>query len=120
MIFEGISKIFALTNEEQYDTIGAFWDELAELYGLENLQGLGYEWRGAQMSYAIGLKNGRIPNANVSVALPDEGWVRAEGKTAKLKELYDEIYKDGALTFEIETFFENGKCQIDYYRKTKE
>ena len=46
MIFKGIFKRFSLLNEEQYNTIGAFWDEMEELYGLENLQGLGYKWAG--------------------------------------------------------------------------
>ena len=39
MIFKGISKEFSLLNEDQYNTIGEFWDEMALLYGLENLQG---------------------------------------------------------------------------------
>ena len=119
MIFEGVSREFSLKNEEQYNTIGAFWDEMAALYGLENLLGLGYNWHGAQMSYAIGLKRGRIKDANVSIVLPDDGWICAEGETNNLKELYDEIYKDGALLYEIETFFEDGRCQIWYYREIK-
>lgn len=119
MIFEGISRIFSLKNEDQYNTIGAFWDEMAALYGLENLQGLGYDWCGAQMSYAIGLKEGLIQGANVSITLPDDGWVLANGQTDDLKALYDEIYKDGALSYEIETFFEDGSCQIWYYREIK-
>ena len=119
MIFEGISRVFSLKNEDQYNTIGAFWDEMTELYGLENLQGLGYNWRGAQMSYAIGPKEGLIKGANVSISLPDDGWISAEGQTDHLKALYDEIYKDGALLFEIETFFEDGRCQIWYYREIK-
>ena len=41
MVFIGIGKRFSLKNEEQYDTIGAFWDDLASKYGLENLKGLG-------------------------------------------------------------------------------
>ena len=44
MIFIGISRDFSLKNEDQYNTIGAFWDEMSELYGLESLQGLGYKW----------------------------------------------------------------------------
>jgi len=31
-------------------------------------------------------------------------------------DFYDEIYKFGSLKYEIETFSENGKCQIKYYR----
>lgn len=117
MIFEGISREFSLKNEDQYNTIGAFWDEMAALYGNENLQGLGYDWHGAKMSYAIGLKRGLTKGANVSIELPDDGWVLVKGQTDDLKALYDEIYKDGALSYEIETFFEDGSCQIDYYRK---
>ncbi|MBQ8428552.1 MAG: hypothetical protein IJX30_00420 [Clostridia bacterium] len=117
MIFKGISKTFSLANESQYDTIGAFWDDMASIYGLERLQGLGYCWKDGTIEYAIGLKDGDIPDYNVSVALPDLGWVIAKGKIEKLKELYDEIYKEGALTYEIETFMENGDCVIQYYRK---
>lgn len=117
MTFKGISKTFCLKNEEQYNTIGAFWDELAAVYGLENLQGLGYHWKGCTMEYAIGLKKGEIKGGNVSISLPDNGWKTASGKTDFLKELYDEIYKDGPLTYEIESFFENGDCEIKYYRQ---
>jgi len=116
VIFKGISRVFSLSNEQQYETIGLFWDEMAMLYGLENLQGLGYNWKDNRISYAIGLKGGCIKGYNMSIELPDNGWVRIEGKTASLKQLYDEIYKDGVLDFEIETFFENGTCEIMYYR----
>ena len=44
MIFKGVSKVFSLLNDDQYNSIGRFWDEMALLYGLENLQGLGYKW----------------------------------------------------------------------------
>lgn len=117
MIFVGIAKAFCLTNEQQYDTIGQFWDEMAELYGLENLQGVGYEWKDRSIYYAIGLKNGCIKGHNLRLELPDDGWVVARGKTENLKQIYDEIYKDGVLQYEIETFDENGNCEISYYRK---
>lgn len=116
MIFKGISRTFSLLNEDQYNTIGAFWDKMAAIYGLENLHGLGYNWRGDTMDYAIGLKLEDIADYNVSIALPDNGWTTTKGKTDKLKELYAQIYKDGALKFEIESFFENGACVIKYYR----
>lgn len=48
--------------------------------------------------------------------LPDVNWIIVNGETEKLKEIYDEIYKLGPLKYEIETFDENGKCQIKYYR----
>ena len=116
MIFTGITKDFDLTNQQQYDTIGQFWDEMAALYGLENLQGLGYRWQDNKISYAIGFKNGCIPGCNLRIALPEEGWVTVNGKTDALQQLYDEIYQGGILQYEIETFDENGDCKIRYYR----
>jgi predicted transcriptional regulator YdeE len=116
MIFKGIYKEFSLRNDDQYNTIGEFWDKMALLYGLENLQGLGYKWSGDKIFYAIGLKVGDIKDYNLSIELPDTGWVIVNGETANLKEIYTNIYKVGCLTYEIETFTENGKCQIKYYR----
>ena len=116
MVFYGISRVFDLTNEAQYETIGQFWDEMAAQYGLENLQGLGYQWRENQFFYAIGLKSGHIPGWNVSISLPDDGWDMATGRTEQLKEIYDDIYRQGRLQYEIETFFKDGTCQILYYR----
>lgn len=116
MIFKGISKAFSLRNEDQYNTIGAFWDELALRYGLENLQGLGYRWADGNIWYAIGLKDGEIQDGDFTMELPDSGWVTVDGETEKLKEIYNEIYQSGALQYEIETFSEDGKCKIRYYR----
>ena len=116
MIFYGITKDFDLTNEQQYNTIGQFWDEMSALYGLENLQGLGYLWKDNTISYAIGLKNGCINESNFSIELPDDDWVTVKGKTDDLKQTYDAIYKGGRLQYEIETFDEDGNCEIRYYR----
>ena len=116
MIFIGITKDFSLANEQQYDTIGQFWDELAILYGMKNLQGLGYNWHNNMISYAIGLKKGNIKGYNLHIELPDSGWQSIRGKTDNLKQIYDEIYKSGILQYEIETFDEDGNCEIKYYR----
>lgn len=90
---------------------------MALIYDLENLRGLGYKWENDEISYAIGLKNGDTNGYNLSITLPDDGWVTVSGKTERLKELYDEIYKNGRLAYEIETFFEDGRCEVSYYRK---
>ena len=116
MLFTGISREFDLTNQQQYDTIGQFWNEMAVLYGLENLQGLGYRWHDGRISYAIGLKTGHIPSHDLQITLPDEGWTTIAGKTDCLMDIYDEIYQAGPLRYEIETFHEDGQCQIQYYR----
>ena len=116
MIFKGIAKSFSLQNNDQYNTIGAFWDDMALLYGLENLQGLGYKWENGTIYYAIGLKHGEIDNCNFCIELPDDGWIVTHGKTDNLPNIYNEIYKFGPLKYEIETFTENGNCTIRYFR----
>ena len=116
MVFIGISKTFDLTDEKQYDTIGQFWDEMESKYGLENLMGLGYAWERNTISYAIGLKNGIIDGCNVHITLPDDGWESVSGQTEDLKSIYDKIYQDGRLRYEIETFYNDGTCHIKYYR----
>ena len=119
MVFIGKSRVFSLVQEQQYETVGQFWDEMAALYGLENLQGLGYLWQGDQFSYAIGLKHGTVPGHNVQITLPDDGWESVTGQTDRLKALYDELYRSGPLQFEIETFFQDGTCHVRYYRAGK-
>ena len=117
MTFQGISREFSLAGEGQYDTIGAFWDELTGIYGLESLLGLGYKWERGKIYYAIGLKRGEIDGCNFRITLPESGWESATGKTERLKELYDEIYKDGRLQYETEEFFLDGSCHIKYIRQ---
>ena len=116
MIFVGIAREFSLENRDQYRTIGNFWDEMAALYGLERLRGLGYKWADGKIFYAIGLKLGDLPGADFQIELPDGGWVTVDGKTEELERIYEEIYREGALTYEIETFDEDGDCRILYYR----
>ena len=116
MQFIGITKKFSLKNEEQYNTIGDFWDEMSLLYGMENLIGLGYKWDNETIYYAIGLKDKTIKNHNFKIKLPDDGWIIVNGQTDNLKEIYDKIYLDGPLTYELDTFTHDGNCTIKYYR----
>jgi len=116
MTFTGINRTFSTVNEGQYDTIGAFWDEMTELYGLENIRGLGYGWTEDTIEYAIGLKEGIIEGADFSIELPDEGWIRVTGRTDDLPGIYSKIYEDGPLLYEIETFTEDGDCEILFVR----
>lgn len=116
MVFTGIGRVFSTENEAQYETIGAFWDALAAKYGRENLRGLGYNWTATTMEYVIGLKEGDIPGSDCRVELPDAGWAVVTGKTDDLGTIYGEIYKDGSLKYEIETFTDDGSCEIWYLR----
>ena len=115
MKFVGIRRVFSTENEEQYITIGAFWDELSNVYGRENLMGLGCNWTRDSIEYVMALKDGTIANADYEIELPDD-WITIWGKTENLSAIYDEIYKAGSLLYEIEEFDDKGNCRIRYCR----
>ena len=116
MFFEGISRTFSTENNQQYETIGAFWDELAAKYGRANLQGLGYGWTDRSIEYVIGLIYGKIDGADCTVELPESGWAIVRGRTAELGNIYEKIYQGGRLKYEIERFTDTGDCEIMYCR----
>ena len=118
MLFKGIGRLFSTEDDRQFETIGAFWDELAVKYGRANLQGLGYGWTERSIEYVIGLIDGEIDGADRAVKLPDAGWVTVRGKTADLGETYEKIYQEGRLKYEIERFTDSGDCEIMYCRST--
>ena len=64
MKFIGIRRVFSTQNEVQYTTIGAFWDEMSKIYGIEKLMGLGCNWTDNSIEYVMALKQGIIENAN--------------------------------------------------------
>lgn len=124
MKFVGYSKTFSTKDQMQYESIGEFWDAMSVVYGRENLRGLGYNWGDSSIEYVIGLKNGDINQDIVidelvykEINLPDEGWITYEGRAEDLSEIYNEIYKNGVLTYEIEQFWNDGKCKIMIYRE---
>lgn len=116
MLFKGIGRTFSTENDCQFETIGAFWDELAAKYGRENLQGLGYGWTERSIAYVIGLIDGEIDGADRTVELPDMGWITAPGKTADLGKIYEKIYQESRLKYEIKRFTDSGDCEIMYHR----
>lgn len=73
MEFKGISRTFSTIDEEQYETIGEFWDEMSRIYARENLRGLGYNWAETFIEYVIGLIDGDMDGSNINVILPDDG-----------------------------------------------
>ena len=115
MKFIGIRRVFSTKDEGQYTTIGTFWDELSKIYGRKNLMGLGCNWTDNSIDYVMALKDGIIADANYEVDLPDE-WITISGRTENLSAIYNEIYEDGSLLYEIEEFDDKGNCRIKYCR----
>ena len=116
MLFTGITRTFSTKNEQQYETIGAFWAEIESKYDCSRLRGLGYNWTADTIEYVIGLTDGIIEGADCTVILPDDGWTEVRGRTENLDKIYDRIYREGSLTYEIETFTSDGECEISFYR----
>lgn len=120
MLFKGFSRIFSTKDSGQYKTIGEYWDTLSAIYGVGNLRGLGYNWTDGTIEYVIGLKSNEVFGRDISgtemhwkeISLPDTGWQEHRGMTEELGALYEKIYRDGALTYEIEEFSEDGSCRI--------
>ena len=95
MIFKGYSKVFSTTNNQQYSSIGDFWDEMTAIYDLEELRGLGFNWTETTIEYVIGLKNNEKFNVDnyewKEIELPDYKTNKIESvKTNELdKNKYD-------------------------------
>ena len=125
MIFKGYSKRFSLLNNDQYNTIGKYWDYFSLKYGLENLRGLGLNWENGSMEYIIGLKDNSEIECDIEgatykeVFLPCFGWISEVGKTDDLEEIYNKIYEISTLVYEIETFNNDGSCKIEFIRNIK-
>ncbi len=124
MLFKGISKRFCTAGGQQYQAIGDFWDYFAKEFGRENLDGLGLNWQEDSLEYIIGscdktmffdfkkIKE-KYPEASYKeIVLPEEGWKVYKGRTDSLGKIYEEIYKDGPLQYEIESFTEDGNCCV--------
>lgn len=122
MKFVGITRNFSTINNEQYNKIGEFWDEMAEKFGLENLIGLGYKWENNTIDYVIGLKSQEeIPGSNFIMELPDkndERWCIEKGLTEELDKVYEKICKNQhhIIKYELETFYKDGTCVVTYYK----
>ena len=98
MLFTGITRTFSTENEQQYETIGAFWAEMENKYDCTRLRGLGYNWTQGTIEYVIGLTDGYAEGSDCTVILPDEGWTEVRGRTETLGHIYYGIYKAGALS----------------------
>ena len=121
MKFIGLSRVFSTENDAQYEAIGQFWADMSAKYGIENLRGLGFNWGVNSIEYVIGLKYNTVPAAEPdaelkTLDLPDTGWLGYDGTTDRLAELYDIIYRDGVLDYEIETFAPDGSCHVEIFR----
>ena len=128
MIFKGVKIRFDCKNNQQFTGIGEFWKHMRDLYPNDSLKGVGCNWDNDCLDYIIGdfvtARNYNMcatiecyPNAEyVEIDLPDKGWQIYHCRINELASLYDEIYKDGALDYEIEEIDAYGNCKISILR----
>ncbi|WP_070000980.1 hypothetical protein [Cellulosilyticum sp. I15G10I2] len=128
MRFNGILIRFDCTNNQQFDAIGEFWNFMTQLYSKAELKGLGFNWANNSFDYVIGEFEGKYDysfdiisqtypgSKNVVVELPDHGWRTYTGKLEDIANIYEAIYREGALDYEIEEFDLKGNCKISILR----
>lgn len=126
--FQGVLVRFDCTDGKQYKAIGEFWDFMSGLFPKEQLKGLGLNWMNDSFDYVIGDFEGRFDyslpmicqayptSENVVVSLPDDGWITYTGKLENIARIYETIYRDGVLDYEIEAFDTEGNCRISILR----
>ena len=128
MKMQGIAARFDCAHGEQYDHIVAFWEQMRALCPEQVLFGVGYGWENDSLGYLIGTPEGVpeyalegvrkiLPQAAFSeITLPDDNWKTYTGTADTLDKLYEEIYRDGPLDFEIEQFDDAGNAVIQIHR----
>lgn len=128
MVFKGIEIRFSCRNSEQYQSIGQFWNFMREQNYGNAIKGLGYNWKDDSLCYVIGDYKQSIQfdinsihlkyptAAYVEIDLPDNGWQVYFCQLSNLGLLYEQIYKDGVLDYEIEEIDSDGNCQISILR----
>ncbi|MBP3704146.1 MAG: hypothetical protein J6I98_01310 [Clostridia bacterium] len=129
MTVRGVQLRVSCKNGEQYDVLGAFWDEVRKYHPKMLLVGIGHSWENDTFCYLIGKEGGlpektvekvceRFPEADsVRLKVPDGHWDVYRGRLEWLDEMYEEIYKDGPLIYEMERIHENGAITIFIRRK---
>ena len=107
-IFYGTERRFKVDeNYSQMKHIGKFIGQMRKKYPDVPFKALGYELDGDTMAYSLGMLNVR-PDINekiTEVKLPDGGWedFSCPFNDKGIQGLYDRIWADGALDYEIET-----------------
>lgn len=129
MIFKGIKVTFSTENDRQYIDIAKFWDTMEKYYDVDRLSGLGLNWTKNTMDYIIGFRDNSMTNEVLKAIkpyyssaeyviklLPNRDWKKYKGHVSKIKEKYSEIWKAGAVKFEIETFDKDGNMKLLIHR----
>jgi len=127
------SLVFDCAHGEQYESIGNFWDFMRKTFTTCKLEGLGFNWKDDTLEYVIGSSKDlqietvlkekifyvtkQYPKALIkSIDIPNNNWKKYSDRTERLGKLYADIYKDGVLDYEIETFFDDGTCSVEIHR----
>lgn len=125
LTFIGIGRKFSIIGEDQYNTIGRFWDLMSKFTNKDDLIGFGCNWTKTDMEYYIGfiydvdyadiLNNLNSKMKNLKIAkfkLGTNDWNLYEGKTKNISKMYDFIWTDKVVTSELEFFTNDGNCYL--------
>jgi len=125
LTFIGIGKKFSIIGEDQYNTIGRFWDLMSDFTNKDDLIGFGCNWTKTDMEYYIGfihdidyrniLNNLNFKMKNLKIKkfnLDTKDWILYKGKTKNINKMYDFIWTDKVVTSELEFFTNNGNCYL--------
>ena len=131
MKFTGVLRRFDCSNNKQFNDIGEFLDLMSKIIDKNEIKGLGFNWQNNHLDYIIGdlkeefnysidiiLKT--YPTSKiVTVDLPDNGWKIYQGKLKDIKNIYEKIYRDGPLDYEIEEIDTKGNFKVSILRLEK-
>ncbi|MCL1927776.1 MAG: hypothetical protein FWG07_03150 [Treponema sp.] len=128
MKFTGVLRKFDCSNNKQFNDIGEFWDFMSKIIDKNKLKGLGFNWENNYFDYIIGdlkeeidfsmdlILNTYPDSKIVTVDLPDNGWKIYKGKIKEIKNIYEKIYRDGPLDYEIEEIDAKGNFKVSIIR----
>lgn len=118
MKFYGVRKVVGCdSNYSQFLAIDDFWDQMIAKYPGMAFLCLGFNWGQDSFEYCIGKLDDNWAEDLESIEIPDDGWREFEcpRNDDEITEMYQQIWNDGKLDYEIEERLEDTlKVRVHY------